>query len=106
MHSNNGVPNDLIGNFNQLTIVICAPILNYVIYPRLEKWRIPFPPMYRMALGFILGGLTMIYGAVLQWQVYVQSPCGYAGTSGTDGTGCFNADGSPAVVNLSLWLQM
>jgi POT family proton-dependent oligopeptide transporter len=99
---NNGVPNDLIGNFNSLTIVICAPIMNFIIYPFLSRRNIAFPPMYRMAFGFFLGGVGMVLGAILQWRVYKTSPCGYYATSvGTPGV-C--EDGQISTV--SLWTQI
>jgi POT family proton-dependent oligopeptide transporter len=47
---NNGVPNDLISNFNPLTIIICAPILNFVIYPFLTKRGMMPAPMTRMSI--------------------------------------------------------
>jgi len=92
----NGVPNDLITNFNSLTIVVFVPIITYGLYPWLHKRNISFPPMYRMSVGFILGGLSMIIGAILQWKVYEESPCGYQATSGAEGC---NAP-------ISLWAQI
>ncbi|KAL7415368.1 POT family-domain-containing protein [Mrakia frigida] len=94
---NNGVPNDLIGNFNSLTIVVCAPIMNFIIYPFLARRKISFPPMYRMAFGFVLGGLSMVIGAILQWKVYETSPCGYSATSES-------CEGAISTVNL--WAQI
>ena len=91
----NGVPNDLINNFNSLTIVVCAPILNYLVYPQLKKWGIPLKPMTRMAIGFALGSINMIYGAVLQYYVYKGSPCGYYASS------C-----DSVTPGASLWLQI
>ncbi|CDZ97807.1 H /oligopeptide symporter [Phaffia rhodozyma] len=73
---NNGVPNDLISNFNALTIVIFTPILNWGIYPYLAKRNIVLQPMTRMSIGFMLGSINMIIGAILQWRVYATSPCG------------------------------
>jgi len=63
----NGVPNDLISNFNPLTIVVVAPILNYGIYPTLRKWGMVPSAMARMAFGFLLASLAMVIGAILQW---------------------------------------
>ena len=90
----NGVPNDLINNFNSLTIVVCAPILNYWFYPMMAKFGHPLKPMTRMSIGFMLGCLSMIYGAILQWKVYQTSSCGNYATS--------VCQDSP----LSLWLQI
>jgi POT family proton-dependent oligopeptide transporter len=63
----NGVPNDLISNFNPLTIITVAPILNYGIYPLLRKWNMVPSAMARMSFGFMLAALAMAIGAILQW---------------------------------------
>jgi len=77
----NGVPNDLIGNFNALTIVFFAPLLNFVIYPTLRKWGIVPSAMARMSFGFMLNAFAMVIGALLQWRVYHTSPCGFQATT-------------------------
>lgn len=73
----NGVPNDLINNFNPLTVIVCVPIVNYGLYPLLRKLRINFRASFRIFLGFILAALSPMIGAILQWQIYETSPCGY-----------------------------
>lgn len=45
-----GVPNDLIQNWNALTIVCCAPLINYGLYPAFSKAGYPISPMWRMAI--------------------------------------------------------
>ncbi|KAL8280605.1 hypothetical protein RQP46_006928 [Phenoliferia psychrophenolica] len=70
----NGVPNDLISNFNSLTIVFAAPIINFLIYPWLRKRGVNIKATWLMCIGFCLGGINMIVGAILQWQVYKTSP--------------------------------
>ncbi|EJT97854.1 PTR2-domain-containing protein [Dacryopinax primogenitus] len=94
----NGVPNDVISNFNPLTIVVVAPILNFGFYPLLRKFNINLAPMTRMSIGFILASINMIIAAILQWKVYQGSPCGYYATSN-----CQIGDG---VANISLWAQV
>lgn len=76
-----GVPNDLFSNFNPLTIIILIPILDYIIYPTLRKYKIDFKPAYRIAWGFALAGASQIAGAVIQYKVYQTSPCGYQATN-------------------------
>lgn len=49
----NGVPNDVITNFNSLTIVFFAPLFNFVIYPWCRKIGYPLKPKTRM--GILLG---------------------------------------------------
>lgn len=77
----NGVPNDLISNFNPLTIVIVTPMINYGLYPLFARLGRPISPMWRMTIGFVLGGLNMIYGGVLQKRIYDLSPCGNQASS-------------------------
>ncbi|CAK7903241.1 peptide transporter Ptr2p [[Candida] anglica] len=76
-----GVPNDLFSNFNPLTIIVLMPILDYVFYPALRKYRIEFRPVWRVALGFGLAALSQVIGAILQWRIYKTSPCGYNATN-------------------------
>ncbi|KAF8916498.1 POT family-domain-containing protein [Mucidula mucida] len=74
----NGVPNDLLNNFNPLSIIVATPIITYGLYPMLQKFNIPFPAMWRIAVGFLLASINMIFGAVIQWRT---SPCGYAAST-------------------------
>ncbi|KAF7591056.1 hypothetical protein BBP40_002016 [Aspergillus hancockii] len=92
-----GAPNDLVSNFNPLTIIIASPILNYVVYPFLRRHRIEFGPIKRITLGFILAALSCIVGAILQWKVYETSPCGYYATECDIGNG---------VSPISVWTQI
>ncbi|QPG77017.1 hypothetical protein FOA43_004412 [Brettanomyces nanus] len=71
------VPNDLFNNFNQITIVVLIPILDYIVYPLLIKYNINFKVVYKIFLGFMLGALSSAVGAILQWRVYETSPCGW-----------------------------
>ncbi|KIM94017.1 hypothetical protein OIDMADRAFT_45843 [Oidiodendron maius Zn] len=92
-----GAPNDLLGNFNPLTIVVTTPILNYGIYPLLRRWKIPFGRITRITTGFTLAWISGIIGAIIQWRIYETSPCGYAATGCTVGNG---------VSPLSIWIQV
>ncbi|RJE18444.1 peptide transporter [Aspergillus sclerotialis] len=92
-----GAPNDLISNFNPLTIIIASPVLSYVVYPLLRRYRIPFGPIKRITFGFVLAAISSVLGAILQWRVYETSPCGYYATGCTVGTG---------VSPISVWSQV
>ncbi|KAJ5569516.1 uncharacterized protein N7459_008946 [Penicillium hispanicum] len=72
----NGAPNDLLNNFNPLTIMVTIPILSYIIYPLLERRRIRLGPITRITFGFFLGILAGLAGTLVQWKVYQLSPCG------------------------------
>ncbi|RDB14757.1 Peptide transporter PTR2 [Hypsizygus marmoreus] len=93
----NGAPNDLLSNFNPLTIIVMAPVLNYGVYPLLRKLGIKFSPIRRIVAGFLLGAATMLVGGILQWRVYETSPCGYYSTNCKIGT---------TVSPLSVWAQL
>ncbi|KAG6815898.1 hypothetical protein H0H87_010377 [Tephrocybe sp. NHM501043] len=93
----NGAPNDLLANFNPLTIIIMAPVLNYGVYPYLRKIGINFSPIRRIVVGYLFGAATMLVGAVLQWRVYKTSPCGYHATTCKIGT---------TVSPISVWAQL
>jgi POT family proton-dependent oligopeptide transporter len=92
----NGVPNDLIDNFNPLTIIVLIPILNYIFYPLLRRVGIDFKPVYRIFFGFMLAALAAACGAIIQWRVYSTSPCGYFATDCEVGTG---------VSPISVWVE-
>ncbi|CCH43248.1 putative membrane protein [Wickerhamomyces ciferrii] len=93
----NGVPNDLISNFNPLTIIVFIPFLDYVVYPTLRKYNIEFRPVYRMFTGFIIASTSQVAGAIIQWKVYKTSPCGYYATDCDIGTG---------VSPISVWVEV
>ena len=67
-----GVPNDLFNNFNPLTIIVLIPILEYGLYPLLNKFKIDFKPIWRICFGFVVCSFSQIAGFVLQKQVYEQ----------------------------------
>lgn len=91
-----GVPNDLIGNFNSLTIIIFIPILSYVIYPTLQHFGIMPGRITRITFGFTLAWISSIAGAITQVYVYRTSPCGWKATS----------DSCKEVSPLSVWIQL
>ncbi|KAJ5366855.1 hypothetical protein N7541_000796, partial [Penicillium brevicompactum] len=72
----NGAPNDVLSNFNALTIICFVPVLTFVIYPALRRYRIHFGPISRITFGFFLATLAGLAGALVQWRVYATSPCG------------------------------
>ncbi|EHK20220.1 uncharacterized protein TRIVIDRAFT_90008 [Trichoderma virens Gv29-8] len=81
MLTGNGVPNDVIGNFNSLSIILLGPILNYGLYPLLRKSKIHYGPVARITTGFFLSTLAGVGYAVLTYKAYQTSPCGWYGSS-------------------------
>lgn len=90
----NGAPNDVLNNFNALTIMVAIPILTFVIYPFLERRKLKPGPITRMTIGFAIATLAGIAGALVQWKVYQLSPCG------THASTCDN------VADISIWWQI
>lgn len=93
----NGAPNDLLSNFNPLTIIITVPILTYILYPSLARAGIKFGRITRITCGFSLAAVGSSIAAIVQWRVYKTSPCGYHASSCNIGTG---------VSPISIWWQV
>ncbi|WWC61493.1 uncharacterized protein I303_104077 [Kwoniella dejecticola CBS 10117] len=91
----NGLPNDVLNNFNPIATVCAIPVYNYVLYPTLRKMGINFGYIKRIFVGFFIGAILNAIAAILQWRVYETSPCGYAATECDVGTG---------VSSMSAWL--
>ncbi|KAH9879699.1 hypothetical protein IAQ61_001518 [Plenodomus lingam] len=88
MLTTNGVPNDVIQNFNTLSIIVAAPIFNYALYPALRKARIHYGPVARITTGLAMSAVGGAGYAILNYYAYQQSPCGeYGSDNCTVGTG-------------------
>ncbi|ROV88123.1 hypothetical protein VMCG_10445 [Cytospora schulzeri] len=73
----NGAPNDLLTNFNALTIIFFTPVFAFGIYPLLSRFGIKFGSIKRMTVGMIIAAISGICGGIAQLYVYRTSPCGY-----------------------------
>ena len=93
----NGAPNDLLSNFNPLTIIVTIPILSYGVYHLLRKYKIEFGRISRTTFAFILATISGIIGATVRCGVYETSPCGYHASSCSIGSG---------VSPLNIWWQI
>lgn len=70
-----GIPNDLMQNFDPISIIVFIPILESLVYPVLRRLRIRFRPISRISLGFIVASLAMMYAAIVQHLIYSAGPC-------------------------------
>ncbi|KAF2831161.1 PTR2-domain-containing protein [Ophiobolus disseminans] len=70
-----GIPNDLMQNFDAISIIVFLPLVDQVLMPFLRKRKIPFPPINRIVTGFWVGSLAMVYAAVIQYYIYQAGPC-------------------------------
>ncbi|KAF2874955.1 di/tri peptide transporter 2 [Massariosphaeria phaeospora] len=70
-----GIPNDLMQNFDPISIIVFLPLLDRFLYPALRKARINYPPINRIVTGFWIASLAMVYAAVIQYYIYKAGPC-------------------------------
>lgn len=101
MLATDGAPNDVMNNFNSLSIIVVAPILNYGLYPLLRKRNIHYGPIARMTTGFFLSTCGGAAYTLLNYYAYKTGPCGKYGSSET----CVDANGVSLVSNISVWLM-
>jgi POT family proton-dependent oligopeptide transporter len=69
------MPNDLMQNFDPISILVFIPILDRVVYPILRKLRIELKPIARITIGFALSSLCLAYAAIVQHIIYRSGPC-------------------------------
>ncbi|KDE05745.1 POT family proton-dependent oligopeptide transporter [Microbotryum lychnidis-dioicae p1A1 Lamole] len=72
-----GLPNDILSNLDPFALLILIPVCDLLVYPALRRYGIRFTPIKRITAGFLIGALAMLCAAIVQWQIYKQSPCGY-----------------------------
>lgn len=70
-----GFPNDGIQVLNGVACVILGPLMQKVLYPSLATFHIPFGPLVRMSLAFVIMGAAFAYAAGLQKMIYNSGPC-------------------------------
>ncbi|ROW03619.1 hypothetical protein VPNG_07179 [Cytospora leucostoma] len=70
-----GIPNDLMQNWDPITIIIFIPVCDYLLYPGLAKLGIKMYPITRIFWGFMLGAGAMAYAAGVQKLIYKSGPC-------------------------------
>lgn len=93
----NGVPDDL-SNFNSLTIIIVAPILNFGLYPLLRKYNIRYGPITHITTGLLMSAVGAIGYTVINYYAYKLGPCGKYGSSSS----CVDADGISLVAPITI----
>lgn len=70
-----GIPNDLMQNFDPIAIIVLIPILDKLVYPLLQKMHVPFKPITRITVGFMVAAIAMMYAAIVQHLIYTTGPC-------------------------------
>lgn len=70
-----GIPNDMMTNINPIATLILLPALDRIIFPWLSNRGVPIHHANRMTVGFMFGGLAMLYASLIQQKIYRAPPC-------------------------------
>ena len=94
-----GLPNDIFPTLNPIAVLALLPVVTNVLYPILRKLGIQFPPINRMAIGFLIEAIAIAYCAGIQQLIYMKAPCfEYA-------LECPASDGGRIPNRVSVWVQ-
>ncbi|KAL2809157.1 POT family-domain-containing protein [Aspergillus granulosus] len=69
-----GTPNDLLQNLDPIALIIFIPLLDFLVYPLLRRYKINFRPELKVTAGFFMASLSMVYACVLQHYIYRSPP--------------------------------
>lgn len=94
-----GLPNDIFMNLNPLAILALLPLVQKLLYPSLRKAGIGFPPVNRMAVGFVIEAVAIAYCTGVQQLIYAQGPCYRYPLQ------CPASDGGRVPNRLTVWVQ-
>lgn len=94
-----GVPNDMIQALSGVACVIFGPVIQW-LYNYLARHRIPFGPMKRIAVAFLICGGAMAYASGLQKLVYSTGPCYNAPLA------CTASDNGRIPNDINVWTQL
>lgn len=92
----NGTPNDILANLQTALQLILAFLIPLCIYPYFRNRGVTIGPIASLKVAFCAQAMSLFIGAIIQWQVYRTSPCGYSATGCTKGIG---------VSGISVWVQ-
>lgn len=70
-----GMPNDVMQNFDPISILVFIPILDRIVYPLMRRAGFELRPMARITIGFWLAALSLAYAAIVQHLIYTSGPC-------------------------------
>lgn len=95
-----GLPNDIFPTLNPIAVLVLLPVVTNVLYPTLRRMRIEFPPVNRMAVGFLIETIAIAYCAGVQQIIYTSGPCFKHALE------CPASDGGTVPNRASVWLQL
>ena len=70
-----GLPNDVFKTLNPIGCILFGPVFQLILYPLLNKHKIPFGPIARFTVGFACMAISMTIAAGIQSLVYKTGPC-------------------------------
>ncbi|KAK2879510.1 hypothetical protein FQN49_000812 [Arthroderma sp. PD_2] len=94
------IPNDTVQVFNSIGCIILGPVIQKVLYPTLQKYKIAFKPIARMAFSFIAMSIAMGYVAGVQKLIYSRGPCYNRPLA------CSASAGGSISNDISVWVQV
>lgn len=94
-----GLPNDIFPTLNPIAVLLLLPVVTNVLYPTLRKLGIQFPPVNRMAIGFLIEAIAIAYCAGIQHLIYTRGPCFAHALE------CPASDGGRIPNQISVWVQ-
>ncbi|CAI7608672.1 unnamed protein product [Penicillium manginii] len=95
-----GLPNDFFPTLNPIAVLILLPLVTNVLYPTFRKLHIKFPPVNRMAVGFLIEAIAIAYCTGIQQLIYTRGPCFAHALE------CPASDGGRIPNQVSVWLQV
>jgi POT family proton-dependent oligopeptide transporter len=94
-----GLPNDIFPVLNPISVLALLPVVTNLVYPALRKMGVHFPPVNRMATGFLIEAAAIAYCAGVQRLIYSKAPCfDYA-------LECDASEGGRIPNQISVWVQ-
>lgn len=97
-------PQELVSQLDPIFLIVFIPFFSFVIYPFLERRRIPFSPIKRITIGLFVAAIAMVWSAVVQYYIYKKNSCGAYVKSphhtDAEGKSCTEVSS-----NITVWVQ-
>jgi len=94
-----GIPNDMIQAMSSVCCIVLGPIVQ-ALYSFLARRRIPFGPMARITVAFLMASGGMAYAAGVQKLIYSSGPCFEAPLA------CPASNDGHIPNDVNVWMQM
>ncbi|WFD35191.1 hypothetical protein MCUN1_002041 [Malassezia cuniculi] len=98
-------PQELVSQLDPIFIIVFIPVFTFLLYPYLERRRIPFTPIKRITVGFFVASIAMIWSAVVQHYIYESTGCGKYVGSANHIDADTGRDCESVTSNINVWVQ-